>query len=224
MYNRCNEFLSAFTLLDKEFSLGNHLHDNFPDRFSFYPHPYNTKDQLHKLDNIIISTPSDPLACIIILDMSIRNHIATSVSHVHSFNWPIIKICYQAVNMSTTEAELFAIRCSINQTIGILYIKHIVVITDSLHAAKKIFNSSSYSYQIYSAAITYELREFFNKYTNNHIKFWDYTSKENWKLHSVVDKDTRSFETSVYFPCKSSWDFCKKYFSDNIILQQKILF
>ena len=62
--------------------------------------------------------------------------------------------------MSTTEAELFAIRCGINQAIGISYIKCIVIITDSLHAAKKIFDSSSHSYQIHSATITHELREF----------------------------------------------------------------
>jgi len=118
--------------------------------------------------------------------------------------------------MSTTEAELFAIRCGINQAVGIPHIKCIVVMTDT---AKKIFNSLSYLYQIYSATITCELREFFNKYTNNHIKFWDCPSKENWQFHAVVDKNARSFEASVYFPCKSSWDFSKKHFCNNIVSQ-----
>ena len=62
--------------------------------------------------------------------------------------------------MSTIKAKLFAIRCSINQAIGISYIKCIVIITDSLHTAKKIFDSSSHSYQIHSATITHKLREF----------------------------------------------------------------
>ena len=44
MDNRYNKFLSTFALLDKEFSSGNCLYDNFPDYFSFYPHPHNTKD------------------------------------------------------------------------------------------------------------------------------------------------------------------------------------
>jgi len=168
---RCNKFLPAFAPLDKEFSLGNHLHDNFPDYFSFYPCLHNAKNQLCKLDDIIISTFSDPSAYIVISDVSIKNHIATSVLHVHSFNQLIIKTYHQAVNMSTTEAKLSAIRCGINQTISILYIKHIVVITDSLHTTIKIFDSSSHPYQIHSAAITCELREFFNKYINNHIEF-----------------------------------------------------
>jgi len=219
MDNRCNEFLPAFIPLDNEISLGNCLHNNFPDWFSFYPHPHNAKDQLHKLDDIIISTSSDPLACIIISDVSIKNHIATSILHVHFFNQLIIKICHQAINIFTTEAELFAIRCSINQAIGIPYIKCIVVITNSLHAAKKIFDSLLHPYQIHSAVIAHELREFFNKHMNNHIKFWDCPSKKNWQLYTVVDKDTRGFEASVYFPCKSSWDFSKKCFCDDIVSQ-----
>ena len=146
MNNRCNEFLPAFIPLDKEISLENCLHDNFPDWFSFYPHPHNAKDQLHKLDDIIISTSSDLLACIIILNVSIKNHIAISILHIYSFNQPIIKTCHQAINIFTTEAELFAIRCSINQAISIPHIKCIVVITNSLHAAKKIFDSLLHSY------------------------------------------------------------------------------
>ena len=81
--------------------------------------------------------------------------------------------------MSTTEAKLFAIRCGINQAISIPHIKCIVVITDSLYAAKKIFNSSLHSYQIHSTTIACELREFFNKYMNNHIEFWNCPSNEN---------------------------------------------
>jgi len=126
--------------------------------------------------------------------------------------------------MSTTKAKLFTIRCGINQAISIPHIKHIVAITDFLHATKKIFDLSSHPYQIHSATITCELREFFNKYIKNHIKFWDCSSKENWQLYSAVDKNTRSFEASVYFSCKSSWDFSKKHFYDNIVSQWKTSF
>ena len=129
----------------------------------------------------------------------------------------IIKTCHQAVNVSTTEAKLFTIRYSINQAISIPHIKCIVVITDSLHTVKKIFNLLLHLYQIHSAIITRELREFFNKYMNNYIKFWNCPSKENWWPHLAVDKNTKSFKASVYFSCKSSWDFSKKCFCDNIV-------
>ena len=83
-------------------------------------------------------------------------------------------------NISTTKAKLFTIRYSINQAIGIPHIKCIFVITDLLHTAKKIFDLSLYSYQIHSAVISHELRDFFNKDIDNCIEFWNCPSNENW--------------------------------------------
>jgi len=204
MDNRCNEFFSAFSPLDKEFSPGNHLCDSFPDRVSFYPRSQDVKVQIHKLNNVVITSSSDPSLCIIILDASIKNYIVTSILHIYSFNQLIIKTYHQAINVSTTKVELFAIRCGINQAVGILNIKQIIIITDSLHTAKRIFNSSSHLYQLQSATISHELREFFHKGINNSIEFWDCPCKENWYLHSVVDKDSKSLTTSACFPSMSS--------------------
>ena len=39
-----------------------------------------------------------------------------------------------------------------------------------------------------------------------------------------MDKDTKSFNLSPIFPCKLSWDFCKKCNCDSIISQWKISF
>ena len=61
---------------------------------------------------------------------------------------------YHVINITTTEAKLFEIRCGINQAIGIPNIKYIVIITDFLYAAKRIFDSSSHPYQIHSTAIS----------------------------------------------------------------------
>jgi len=94
------------------------------------------------------------------------------------------------VNITTTEAKLFAIRCGINQAISI---PCIVIITNSLHTVKKIFDTSTYPYQIHSTVISQELRDFFKKDSNNHIEFWDCPSKQKWTLHFLVDKDTRRF-------------------------------
>ena len=58
----------------------------------------------------------------------------------------------------TTEAELFAIRCGINQAMQIINVHHIIITTDSIHATKRIFNLSIYLYQIQSTIISRELR------------------------------------------------------------------
>ena len=72
------------------------------------------------------------------------------------------------MNITSTEAKLFAIRCGINYTIHLQNIKCIVVITDAILAIKQIFNTSVYLYQLHSITISKNLRDFFN---NNLIEF-----------------------------------------------------
>jgi len=117
---------------------------------------------------------------------------------------------HKAVNITTTEAKLFTIQCGINQVVGITNVNHIVVIMDSLYATKKIFDSLSHPFQIHFVAISHELKDFFLKDVNNHIEFWNCSSKQKWPLNALVDKDSKSFNSIPIFPCKSSWDFCKK--------------
>ena len=83
------------------------------------------------------------------------------------YNKLIIKTNY-VINITFTKVELFAIHCSINQSVGFLQIKKIIIITDSLHAAKSIFDSLMHLYQIHFATIFYKLREFF--ILSNHLE------------------------------------------------------
>jgi len=98
---------------------------------------------------------------LVISDASIKNNVAISISHIHIHDKPVIRMLHHAMNVTSTEAKLLAIRCSINQSVGHSNIKKIIIITDLLHAAKKIFDSSMHPYQIHSTAISKELREFF---------------------------------------------------------------
>jgi len=119
MDNRCNEFLSSFSPFYEEFSLGKRLIDSFLDYFSFHFQTQDVKNHLYNLDNIIINVSSDPHSSIIISNASIRNNVATSILHIYSHDKPVIKIIHDVVNITTTEAELFAIRSGINQVVGI---------------------------------------------------------------------------------------------------------
>ena len=154
MNNRCNEFLPSSSPFDEEFSLGKRLIDSFSDCFFFHSQIQDVKNYLCNLDNITINISSNPHFFIVIFNASIRNNVATSISHIYSYNKPVIKMIYHVVNVTTTEAELFTIRCGINQAVGNSNIKYIVVITNSLHAAKKIFKLLLHPYQIYSTTIS----------------------------------------------------------------------
>ena len=145
--NYLNENFSSFNTLSPEFSLDSRIIDIFHSCFSFFHTNHESKESknayIHKLDECIIHASTDPKTVIIILDTSIKNNIATSISHIYSLSNPIKTMLHHAVNVMTIEAELFTIRCRINQAVQILGVAHIIVITDTIYAAHCIFDSST---------------------------------------------------------------------------------
>ena len=201
--NKYNKFFPSFSFFNEEFKPGNHLINLFLDHFSFYSRSFNTKKHIKKLDNITLRASFNPSSTIIVSNASIMNYVATLIFHIHSFNKSIIKTIHRAINITTTEAKLFTIWYSINQAVASSNVNQIVVITDSLYNTRRIFNSSIHSYQIYSATISQELREFFSKNACNHITFWNCPSKQKWLLYHLVDKDIKIIVSTLLFSCKS---------------------
>ena len=173
---------------------------------------------------MVLRYSSDPHTAIMITDASIKNDIATSISHIHSANYPLIKIVHHASFVTSMEAELFAIRCGINQACSIGNISKIVVVTDFIHAAKKIFDYGSHPFQIHSAAILSELQSLFLSNNSNSIKFWECPSKLRWRFHHNIDKDSKAFLVTPSYPTKLSWDFCKKSNCDKLNKLWKMTF
>jgi len=106
----------------------------------------SNKTYVHKLDSVVIEASFSQSTAIVALDASIKNNIATSISHIHISNQPLIKTLYHAAFVTSTEAKMFAIRCGINQATAMTNISKIVIITNSIYAAKKIFDPSSHSF------------------------------------------------------------------------------
>ena len=181
MNNRFNEVVSSFFPFYCELSFGNRLIDIFPNYFLFHSlnrkSNHSIKSYLCNLNSITLQVSLNLHSVIIILDTSIKNQVATLISYVHSHDSPVIKTIYYIVNILSTEAKLFVIRCGINQAIHFPNIKHIFVITDAIHTTKRIFDSLLHLYQIHSVAIFCKLRNFFQKDSNNSIKFWDCSNK-----------------------------------------------
>ena len=165
MNNRFNKIFPSFFLFNCEFLLGNRLIDIFPNCFSFHflnrKSENSIKNHLHNLNNITLQLLIDLYLAVVILDTSIKNYVAILIAHVYVHNSPTIKTIHHAVDIIFTKVELFVIRCGINQATHLPNINWIFIIMDSIHTTKRIFNSSTHSYQIYSAAISYKLRKFF---------------------------------------------------------------
>jgi len=140
----------SFSPLDPEFSPGSRIIDNFSNCFSFNlvnkKEKNQSKIQSQELDDMVLRYSSDPHAAIVITDASIKNDIATSISHIHSANRPLTKTVHHASFVTSMEAELFAIRCGISQACSIGNVSKIVVVTDSIHVAKKIFDYGSHPF------------------------------------------------------------------------------
>jgi len=102
-------FLLHFLFFNEEFKPGNYLIDLFSDHFSFHSCSPNVKKHIEKLNDKAFRASSNLSSTIVISDASIKNHIAILISHIYSFNKPVIKTIHRVVNITTTEAELFAI-------------------------------------------------------------------------------------------------------------------
>ena len=205
----------SFSPLDPEFFPGCRIIDNFSNHFSFNlvnkeKDKNHQKTRAQELDEMVLHNSSSSLSAIVITDTSIKNNIATSISHVHSANQPLIKTAHHASFVTTTDAELFAIRCGINQACSLNNVSKIIIVTDSIHAAKKIFDSDVHPFQIHTVAILSKLQKFFNSNESNSIKFWECPSKIKWRFHYDIDKDSKSFSATLSYPSKISWDYCKK--------------
>jgi len=78
--------------------------------------------------------------------MSVKNNVATLVSHIHKNQEIIVETIYHTTNVNFTKARLFAIRCRINHTTYLQDVNCIIIITDAIPAAKQIFNTSIHLY------------------------------------------------------------------------------
>ena len=188
--NKVNEYFPIFNPLNLEFSPGLRVIDNFSDHISFnlFNKEKDDKSCAQLLDEIVLESSSSSSVAIIASDVSIKNNVATSIAHIHTHNKPLIKTIHHVVNVTSMEVELFALRYGINQATCINNISKIIVVTDSIHTVKRIFDLSVYSFQVQSAAVLFDLCYFFNCQANNSIEFWECSSCLKWHLHNEVNK------------------------------------
>jgi len=204
--NKLYRVFPSFSSLNPEFILGSRIINIFPDQFSFNlaSKGKNASTCSQQLDDMTIQASTFPHTVIVVSDTSIKNNIATSISHIHIHDQPLVKIVHHVVFVTSTEVELFAIRCGINQACNKENISKVIIITDSIHMAKKIFDTKSHPYQIHTLVILNKLRQFFTRCQDNHIEFWECPSRLRWNFHKFVDKDSKSFKPTPIFLNKTS--------------------
>ena len=148
--NYFNEVFPSFDPINPELFPGHRIINTFSNCFLFQPFNKqvncNVTSWVQKLDRIAIESLESSSTALVILDASVKNNITTSIAHIHIRDRPITKTLYHTLNVISTKAKLVAIRCSINQAIDHNFISTIIIVMDSIHMAKKIFDLSSHPF------------------------------------------------------------------------------
>jgi len=175
MKNYFNKIFPSFDPINPELFPGHRIIDTHTNRFSFHLFSkwisHNIKPHIQELNKIAIELSDDLSTALIITDASVKNNITTSITHIHIQDKPIMKTLHHALNVMSTEAELVTIRCGINHATSIDNISKKIIVIDSIHTAKKIFDPSFHPFQKHMVSILKELCSFFYCYLENHIKF-----------------------------------------------------
>jgi len=101
---------------------------------------------------------------------------------------------------------------------------HIIIITNAILVAKRIFDTFLHLYQLYSIVISNDLKKFFNKNLSNTISFWNCSSDNKWPLYLLVDKKLKLHNISSILSSKTSWDFSRKKECDSIVKKWQMHF
>jgi len=104
------------------------------------------KTYYFRLDRIYKDSLNNQNTIFIIADASIKNNVATWAFYIQKSHNIIKKSVHHIANVNFTEAELFAIRCGINQAIKIYDTLKIIIITGAIPATKQIFDTSVHLY------------------------------------------------------------------------------
>ena len=161
-----NGIRECFNPLFPLFSLGSRVVNHFPSRFSFhFPFSSSNKDLYHHIQNLNQAFRSFQIAphnIAIVADRGIKkSQVATTVAHIWSEN--SIVQCLQAnlINVTSIEAELMAIRLGLISAMEEENIHNIIVITDSIAAAKKVLESKTDPLQNMFILVTSAIDSFF---------------------------------------------------------------
>jgi len=100
----------------------------------------------------------------------------------------------------------------------------IMVITDSITAAKKILESKVDPLQNMLIPLASAIKTFLSKDGRNKIHFWYCPSKAKWPRHKLVDNQVKASSCTPTFPSKESHLFSRKKEYNNTLCEWQTYF
>ena len=221
--NEClNSIQNCFNPTFPPFSLGSRVVDHFSSRISFYS-PSSLSDEdlfyhLQNLDHVFKSSQTLFYSTTVIANGEVKkSHVATAVTYIWSDNSIIQCLQVNSINVTSVEAKLMAIHLGLIPAMDKKNIHDIIVITNSITTAKKIFESRSNPLQNIYIPVISAVNSFFRKGSRNKIQFWFCPSKAKWPKHQLIDDQVKADNCTPVFPSKESHLFSRKKECDNIL-------
>jgi len=137
--------------------------------------------------------------------------------HIWTDNSIIWRLQVNSINITLIEAKLMAIHLGLIPAMEKENIHNIIVITDSIVIAKKIFESKTDPLQNIFILVTLAINSFFRKDSRNKIQFWFCPSKAKWPKHKLIDDQVKADNCAPIFPSKELHLFNKKKECNNIL-------
>jgi len=164
------------------FSPGSRVVNHFSSRISFHSSSSSSDEDLfYHLQNLDCAFKTLQMSSnniTIIANGGVKkSHIATAVAYVWFDNSVTQRLQVNSINVTSIEAKLMAICLGLIPTIEKENIYDIVIITDSIAVARKIFKSKVDPLQNMFIPVTSAVDSFFRKDSRNKIQFWFFPNK-----------------------------------------------
>ena len=174
--NEClNGIRSYFNSFHPLFFPGSQIVDYFSSRISFHSSSSSSEDlhqHLQSLNLTFRSSQKNHNSTAVITDGSVKkSHVTIAVVHVWADNSVIKQLQVYSVNVTSIEVELMAIRTGLIPTMEIDNIHNIIVITNSIAAARKILESKVNPLQNMYISLASTAKTFLSKDGRNKIHF-----------------------------------------------------
>ena len=147
-----------------------------------------------------------------------------AVAHIWSSNSIINQLHAQTMNITSMEAKLMSICIGLILAMNNEDNHQILVIIDTISAAKKILESQPNPLQKSILPIAIGMKAFLGRDSRNVIHFWQCPNKAEWLRHKLVDDQVKAAVNIPIHPSRNSYLFSRKKECDDALKEWQLSF
>jgi len=166
---------------------------------------------IQNLNYAFRQSQNSPYSTTIIADGEVKkSNVTSAVAYTWSNNSVISQFCAQAMNIIPIKAELMSIHIGLIPAIDNKDTHQILIITDTISAAKNILESQPNPLQKSILSIANNMKSFFSRDNRNVIHFWQCSNKTEWPRHKLVDDQVKAAKNRPIYPSRNLYQFNRK--------------